>query len=103
MTCVLVPASALLITQRTRRDENFSVGTTIFPTRLRTGRMLSSQRCGAKTRSLDPASHHPTMARSAAACTGARWGQAPRETTRTRSSMAVILARLLRNVSTSAN
>jgi hypothetical protein len=44
-----------------------------------------------------PAGHHRSMARGAAACMGARWDQAPREATRTRLSMAAILARLSRN------
>src|SRR5215471_13217823 len=51
----------------------------------------------------DPAGHLRSMARGAAACMGARWDQAPREATRTRLSMAAILARLLRNARTFEN
>src|SRR5262249_62046577 len=50
-----------------------------------------------------PAGHHRSMARGAAACMGARWDQVPREATRTRLSMAAILARLLRNARTFEN
>jgi hypothetical protein len=50
-----------------------------------------------------PASHHPSLARSAAACMGARSDQAPHVATRTRLSMAALLARLLRNARTFGN
>ena len=43
------------------------------------------------------ASHHRSLARSVAACMGARWDQAPHLATRTRLSMAALLARLWRN------
>jgi uncharacterized protein YjcR len=39
-----------------------------------TGPMLSSLRCGAKTRSAGPASHHRSLARSVAACMGGALG-----------------------------
>jgi hypothetical protein len=50
-----------------------------------------------------PASHHRSLARSAAACMGARWDQAPHVATTTRLSMAALLARLLRNAGTFEN
>ena len=50
-----------------------------------------------------PASHHRSLARSVAACMGARWDQAPHVATRARLSMAALRARLLRNARTFEN
>ena len=62
-----------------------------------TGPMLSSLRCSAKTRSGRPCKSPSVLGKKRCRMHGARWGQAPQEATRTRLSMAALLARLFRN------